>query len=177
MTDIPTERLLLRELRHDAWASIASGFWPHEFRRRTRKASVLPEWLQHLGERMMRSGRGSHGPRWRAWLILEAPWPEPHGVVVLIGAVRRGETVEIGWTLDPASEGHGYASEAVEGVARWAVGTNGVVAIVADISTNNPVSAAVAERVGFRRAGSAAVECGSDSNRWVFTAECLTGTS
>jgi RimJ/RimL family protein N-acetyltransferase len=57
--------------------------------------------------------------------------------------------VEIGWHLDPAAWGHGYAAEAAEAVVRYGMGDIGLGEIVAFTAASNTRSRAVMQRLGF----------------------------
>jgi RimJ/RimL family protein N-acetyltransferase len=55
------------------------------------------------------------------------------------------------YRFDPASWGHGYATEAVTAVVGWAADEHSDLPLVARVATNNPSSIALAERVGLAR--------------------------
>jgi RimJ/RimL family protein N-acetyltransferase len=59
----------------------------------------------------------------------------------------------IGYDLDPAWRGHGYASRAVRLLAAWAFERTGVVRLVAGTAPENIASQRVLEAAGFRREG------------------------
>lgn len=71
----------------------------------------------------------------------------------LIGAVsawrteQERRTVELGWTLDPAHGGHGYATEAVAAV----VDRHDVHRVSAQMDARNDASARLATRLGMRQ--------------------------
>lgn len=58
---------------------------------------------------------------------------------------------ELGWTLDPAAQGHGYATEAARAVMEFALNDLGFRRIEAHIDVRNDASAAVCERLGMTR--------------------------
>jgi len=58
--------------------------------------------------------------------------------------------IEIVYSLDPASWGHGYAAEAAEAVLGYAFGVVGLDRVIAEIDEGNTASAALAERLGMR---------------------------
>jgi RimJ/RimL family protein N-acetyltransferase len=60
---------------------------------------------------------------------------------------------DIGFTLAPAAQGHGYATEAVGALLRYLFETRRKHRVVADCDTRNVPSAALLERLGFRREG------------------------
>lgn len=60
---------------------------------------------------------------------------------------------EIGFTLDPLHQGHGYATEAVSALLRFLVDERGLLRFSAECDARNAPSARLLERVGFRREG------------------------
>jgi 8-oxo-dGTP diphosphatase len=89
--------------------------------------------------------------------------------VAIVGTEADGREVFVGVAgldLDPAARagrlgywvgrpywGHGVATEAVGRLVRWALATLGIDRIRADVATDNPASAAVLRRLGFRPDG------------------------
>lgn len=80
------------------------------------------------------------------WLI------RPAGGGELLGATGLRPLDDLGleviWSLDPAAQGHGYATEAARAVVGHALGVLGLPAVLAEIDEGNTASAAVAERLG-----------------------------
>ena len=66
-------------------------------------------------------------------------------------AQARGVQAELGWTLDPAVGGRGYASEAVGEVLRVCFEDLGLRRVTANAFADNEASCRLAERVGMRR--------------------------
>jgi RimJ/RimL family protein N-acetyltransferase len=62
-----------------------------------------------------------------------------------------GVQAEIGWCIDPAEEGHGYATEAVRELIRLAFEDLGLRRLVANAFATNEASWRLMERVGMRR--------------------------
>lgn len=62
-----------------------------------------------------------------------------------------GVQAEIGWCIDPAEEGHGYATEAVRELIRLAFEDLGLRRLVANAFAANEASWRLMERVGMRR--------------------------
>jgi [ribosomal protein S5]-alanine N-acetyltransferase len=58
---------------------------------------------------------------------------------------------EVGFTLAPAQQGKGYATEALTGLLDWAFPTFGLHRVIAVTDALNSSAAALLERVGFRR--------------------------
>jgi RimJ/RimL family protein N-acetyltransferase len=62
-----------------------------------------------------------------------------------------GQQAEIGWVLDPAHQGHGYATEALRELVRVCFEDLGVRRLTASAFNDNASSLAVMERLGMRR--------------------------
>jgi RimJ/RimL family protein N-acetyltransferase len=62
-----------------------------------------------------------------------------------------GVQAEIGWCIDPAEEGHGYATEAVRDLIRVAFEELGLRRLTANAFASNEASWRLMERVGMRR--------------------------
>ena len=58
--------------------------------------------------------------------------------------------MEIGYGIDPAFRGKGYASEAMEAAIQWAF-ANGAQTVIAKINPGNDASRRVLEKVGMRQ--------------------------
>jgi RimJ/RimL family protein N-acetyltransferase len=63
----------------------------------------------------------------------------------------KGVQAEIGWCLDPAEEGNGYATEAVRELIRIAFEELGLRRVIANCFADNEPSWRLMERVGMRR--------------------------
>lgn len=61
------------------------------------------------------------------------------------------QKAEIGWTLDPAAGGHGFATEAAIAVLGVAFGHYGLHRVVAQMDARNTASAKLARRIGMRQ--------------------------
>ncbi|MFI1828450.1 GNAT family N-acetyltransferase [Streptomyces sp. NPDC020412] len=80
-------------------------------------------------------------------------------------------SASLGYILDDAMWGHGYATEAAHAVLRWAFDTLDLNRVQAEVDTRNPASARVLEKVGFLREGTLREDCvvnGVVSDSWVF---------
>jgi aminoglycoside 6'-N-acetyltransferase len=60
---------------------------------------------------------------------------------------------DIGYTMDPSSQGNGYATEAVRELVRYLIEDRGKHKVCADCDTRNDGSWRLLERIGFRREG------------------------
>jgi RimJ/RimL family protein N-acetyltransferase len=75
---------------------------------------------------------------------------------------------ELGWVLDPAPTGHGYATEAVRGLLRYCFANLGVRRVTANCFLDNDTSALM-ERIGMRGELHAVQESLHRPGRWLDT--------
>lgn len=92
-----------------------------------------------------------------AWTQKEA---EPHG---------QGCQAELGWVLDPAYTGHGYATEAVRELLRGCFDDLGLHRVTATCFAENDSSWRLMERVGLRRELHARADALHRSGEWMDT--------
>jgi RimJ/RimL family protein N-acetyltransferase len=81
----------------------------------------------------------------------------------------RGAQAELGWVLDPAHTGHGYATEAVRGLLRHCFEDLGVHRVTANCFLDDDASVRLMERVGMRREVHAVRASLHRSGRWLDT--------
>jgi RimJ/RimL family protein N-acetyltransferase len=81
----------------------------------------------------------------------------------------RGAQAELGWVLDPARTGRGYATEAVHELLRYCFEDLAVHRVSADCFLGNIASWRLMERVGMRRETHAVEESLHRSGRWLDT--------
>jgi RimJ/RimL family protein N-acetyltransferase len=81
----------------------------------------------------------------------------------------RGAQAELGWVLDPAFTGHGYATEAVRALLGACFEQLGVRRVVANCFLDNETSWRLMERLGMRREVHAVAESLHRSGRWLDT--------
>jgi len=79
----------------------------------------------------------------------------------------RGSQVELGWVLDPAQTGRGYATEAVRALIRYCFDELGARRVVANCFLDNERSWLLMERVGMRRELHARRDALHRSGRWL----------
>ena len=80
-------------------------------------------------------------------------------------------SASLGYCLDDAAWGHGYATEAADALLGWAFGVLDLNRVQAETDTRNLASARVLEKVGFVREGTLRQDCvvnGEVSDSWVF---------
>lgn len=70
------------------------------------------------------------------------------GWVMLYPCSVAGAEVEIGWRLNRAAWGHGYATEAAAPILALGFARGGMASVVADIHPDNHASMRVAEKIG-----------------------------
>ena len=76
---------------------------------------------------------------------------------------------ELGWVLDPAHTGKGFATEAVRALVEYCFARLGVRRVVANCFLANDASWRLMERVGMRREGHAVAESLHRSGQWLDT--------
>jgi len=97
---------------------------------------------------------------------------------ILVGVVGlrldgKARTGTLGYWVGRRFWGHGVASEAAGRMVRWGFANLAIDRMLADVATDNPASAAVLRRIGFREAGEAmkhSVARGADGPVWQFEA-------
>jgi RimJ/RimL family protein N-acetyltransferase len=77
-----------------------------------------------------------------------------------LGPPREGEAA-IGYAVLPQFQGRGLATEMVGALVGWALDHPEVVCVVAETEKDNPASAHVLGRLGFKAAGAASVPGGT----------------
>lgn len=152
MTPVLTsERLTLREFRAEDFEPFAD-FWGSEASRFVggpcTRADAWRRMAMYAGHRVLRgygiwavelTGEGSVVGQAGLWF--PEAWPEP----------------EIHWTLFPAHQGRGYATEAARAIRRHARDDLGFTRLVSCIEPANEASVRVALRLGATREGSVTV--------------------
>lgn len=126
-----------------------------------RRQPVVATWMTHLSDQWEDFHRRAQEPSWfPATLVLELdgtvigdlmlriedPWSQ--GEVTEQAA---GVQAEIGWCLDPAAQGHGYATEGVAELIRIAFEDVGLRRVTALCFSENEPSWRLMERLGMRR--------------------------
>ena len=80
-------------------------------------------------------------------------------------------SASMGYCLDDAAWGHGYATEAARALLQWAFDTLDLNRVQAETDTRNAASARVLEKLGFVREGTLREDCvvnGEVSDSWVY---------
>jgi RimJ/RimL family protein N-acetyltransferase len=168
-----TERLTLRP----ATADDADPTWPY------RRLESVNEWLtgspadrdgyrELFSEPARRAttvivslGHGAAGPIIGDFMLRrEDAWAQRE-----VADRARDTQAELGWVLDPAYTGHGYATEAVRELLRYCFRNLGVRRVTANCFLDNDTSWSLMERVGMRREQHAVRESLHRSGRWLDT--------
>lgn len=97
-------------------------------------------------------------------LRIENAWAQAE-----VAEQARCTQAELGWVLDPARTGHGYATEAVRRLIDHCFTELGVRRVVANCFLANTASWRLMERVGMRREGHAVAESLHRSGQWLDT--------
>ncbi len=80
-------------------------------------------------------------------------------------------SASLGYCLDDAAWGHGYATEAARALLQWAFDTLDLNRVQAETDTRNAASARVLEKLNFMREGTLREDCvvnGEVSDSWVY---------
>jgi len=148
---LPTERLVLRRFRPDD-AELLRGYRSHPAvaRYQSWSSPVEPAEAVRLAEEF--AGGAPRRPGWFQYAI--ALRSDEH----LIGdlGVRLHDNLrqaELGFTLAPRHQGHGYATEAVATVIDHLFTRRRLHRISAECDARNSASATLLQRVGFRQEG------------------------
>jgi RimJ/RimL family protein N-acetyltransferase len=93
------------------------------------------------------AGRAAARPDYGLWPLVLRATDELVGAV-LLQPLPDSDVVEIGWHLNPAYWGHGYATEAAQGALTLAFGPRELERVVAVVDPDNLRSQAVCRRLG-----------------------------
>jgi ribosomal-protein-alanine N-acetyltransferase len=115
--------------------------WPAEDLR-----DFLPVYARIVDEQAARQG-------WGIWLILDRAAQSLVGDIGFKGPPDQNGTAEVGYSVLPAFQGRGYATEAARALIEWATSQPGLRRIVANCLEDNAASIRVLEKAGMRRTG------------------------
>lgn len=148
---IETERLVIRRFRRDDAARFSAYRSIPDV---ARYQSWEAPYSLDEAEAFMDEMAGSHPDTEGEWFQFAVERRAESGLIgdvaVLVPDGDPG-SVEIGYSLDPAFGGHGYASEAVAAVVSYFFEARGKNEVMAWTDTRNLPSIALVERLGFRR--------------------------
>jgi 8-oxo-dGTP diphosphatase len=152
-TPLPTERLMLRPLQPGDAESLHRLVNDFEV---TRNLSVVPfpyprdladAWILSTALQLA-AGTGYH-------LAITGREGDQEILVGVVGlrADTATRTGRLGYWVGRRFWGHGVATEAADRLVRWGLANLDLDRITAEVATDNPASAAVLRRVGFRQTG------------------------
>jgi RimJ/RimL family protein N-acetyltransferase len=146
---IETERLLLRRSRPEDAATISAyRSDPNVNRQQGWDRTDLEGVLADIVEM---SGRSPGEPGgWVQFTVEERGGGRIVGDVGLSVADGEPGVIKVGYTIDPAFQGLGYATEAIRALVEYAFGTLGAEVVRAHASAENAPSIRVAEKIGMR---------------------------
>ena len=146
---IETERLLLRRSRPEDAATISAyRSDPNVNRQQGWDRTDLEGVLADIVEM---SGRSPGEPGgWVQFTVEERGGGRIVGDVGLSVADGEPGVIKVGYTIDPAFQGLGYATEAIRALVEYAFETLGAELVRAHASSENAPSIRVAEKVGMR---------------------------
>jgi RimJ/RimL family protein N-acetyltransferase len=150
-----------------------------------RQLETVNEWLSGApGSREAYRAQFTEPARLATTVIVEHPADHDRGPIVVgdfmlrredawaqteVSDQAQGVQAELGWVLDPAHTGVGYATEAVRELLRYCFQDLGVHRVVANCFLDNDTSWRLMERVGMRREIHAVRESLHRSGRWLDT--------
>ena len=146
---IETERLLLRRSRPEDAATISAyRSDPNVNRQQGWDRTDLEGVLADIVEMSGRSPGEAGG--WVQFTVEERGGGRIVGDVGLSVADGEPGVIKVGYTIDPAFQGLGYATEAIRALVEYAFETLGAELVRAHASAENAPSIRVAEKVGMR---------------------------
>ncbi len=123
--------------------------------------SVPQDWFESRDFIHLRRYQLAVDPGYAPWCVRAIVLASSHEMIGHIGFheppdpthLRRygRNAIEFGYTVYPAFQRHGYATEAVQGLMTWAANDAGVETFVVSISPGNSASQAIARRFGFAK--------------------------
>lgn len=146
MTDDMLDELILRE--RERLEDLAGARFPDPLLAPPLMEDALPFMRDRLRAHPDELG-------WWSWLIISTASQEAVGVAGLGGKPNDAGVVLLGYSIYPARQGQGYATEAARALLAWALGQPGVDAVRATIPPDHARSIRVAEKLGMQQVGTA----------------------
>ncbi|MEA1903201.1 MAG: GNAT family N-acetyltransferase [Actinomycetota bacterium] len=147
-----TDRLLLRRVHLDD----VEALWR---RRNEPRAAELQAWplpyTRSQAEELIQSALNDDGPRSDEWFMMTIADPGDSEVIgeLVLQLKWGGRAAEIGYTLDPAWWGRGYATEASSALVEWLFSDERLTRVEGMLHPDNVASARVLEKVGMKLEG------------------------
>lgn len=158
---LETERLVLRPFAED------DVTWFHAIRSQPEVVRYLygePLTFEEARQKVAQlaaSRSFSAEDDWFSAVIVLRDSGDAVGDVAFHWVSEQHRTGEVGFTLDPAHQGRGYATEAARAMLAWGFGAFGLHRIIGRTEARNAASARVLEKLGMRR------EAHLVENEWV----------
>ncbi len=155
---LATDRLTLRPYRSEDAAELHRLINDWEV---TRNLAAVPfPYRRDLADEWIRSAAESLAGGSAYHLLIAGMEGERETIVGGVGLriEAAGRIGHLGYWVGRRFWGHGVASEAAGRLARWALANLDLVQLQATVATDNPGSAAVLRRIGFRQVGEASQE-------------------
>ncbi len=150
-TTVSTERVLLRPLRIDEAPEVVAYRRDPRIARYQGWGVVDPGEIERdLTAMAGRTPCDVPGP-WFQLAIVERASDALAGDLGVRVLGESPDTAEIGYTVAPAFQRLGYATEAVQVMCAWMLGPRGLARVIATIDAGNLPSLLVIERAGFSR--------------------------
>ncbi|MEU6685179.1 GNAT family N-acetyltransferase [Streptomyces sp. NPDC046832] len=92
---------------------------------------------------------GVHRPEWGMYVLVRREDDRAIGAMGFHGVPDPEGRIEVGYDLVEGARGHGYATEALQALSRWALGRPEVRTVVANVERDNTPSQNVLTRAGF----------------------------
>jgi aminoglycoside 6'-N-acetyltransferase len=147
---LTTERLFLRRSRPEEAEAISAYRSDPSVRVHQGWDRTDPEGIRREIEEMARRAPGEPGG-WVQFSVHERESGTLVGDVGLALADGERDVIKVGYTIAPAYQGRGYATEAVRALVRYAFEVLGAEIVRAYASAENVASIRVAEKVGMRQ--------------------------
>jgi aminoglycoside 6'-N-acetyltransferase len=144
-----TERLILRRSLPEDAETISGYRSDPDVHRQQGWERTDPEGVQADIEEM-RTRRPGEAGGWVQFSVLERAGGALVGDVGCSPADGEPGVLKLGYTIAPAAQGHGYATEAIAALVDYAFGTLGADLVRAYASADNLASIRVAEKVGLQ---------------------------
>jgi RimJ/RimL family protein N-acetyltransferase len=144
-----TDRLVLRRSKTEDAETISAYRSDPEVHRQQGWERTDPEGVRADIEEMARRAPGEPGG-WVQFSVEEREGGRLVGDVGLSPAEGEPGVIKVGYTMSPAVQGRGYATEAIGALLDYAFGTLGADVARAYASADNLPSIRVAEKVGMR---------------------------
>jgi RimJ/RimL family protein N-acetyltransferase len=150
---LETERLVLRPFEEgdleDVYAMQSDAEvarWLYD------EPRTLEETRAHLARKIAATGFAAEGD-WLSAAVVERESGQCIGDLALHWVSEQHKTGEIGFIVNPAHQGRGYATEAARAVLAWGFDGMGFHRIIGRLEARNTASARVLEKLGMRREG------------------------